>query len=411
MTNPHVPVDRPHRATMLVAALLLLAAPAAAQDELEARRVIPGWVLTPTVSLGVTFDDNPVLAGRGDPSPDDTITNVRPGLDLSFTAKHTFFGVTYRGSLVRYRTLDQYDSYDQGGTVELRHEPSRRVTLTLRDTFSVAPTTDTVDVAGVPFSRTGTRQNSFDGGATFAVTERLNLSGGYTFRWIDFDPPGGVLTPLLQGGRSHGVNLGARQQLSERWEVGATYTLESATVGDPRLLDGGEEQFTIQNVEGVASWRAAPTVTIEGGFGISYLGLPSPEGSRTGPAGHVRVRKRTEYALFSAGAMRSFVPAFGFGGSLRNQEIFADVRVPFARKRAYVQGQLAWRDSEPVLEGELGITAAWVETVVGYAFLRWLRAEAFYAGVFQDTVTVAGGRIDRNRIGVRVVTAQPVRLQ
>jgi hypothetical protein len=124
----------------------------------------------------------------------------------------------------------------------------------------------------------------------------------------------------------------------------------------------------------------------------------------------VTLRKRSEYALFSVGAMRSFVPGFGFGGSLRNQEVYANVHVPFARKRAYVQGDVAWRDSEPVLEPGLGVTAFWVESAVGYAFYRWLKVEGFYNGAFQDT-TVVGGRVDRNRVGVRVVTAQSMRLQ
>ena len=50
---------------------------AQSSDEGETR-VTPGWVFTPTVSIGATHDDNPVLAGRGDPSPDDVVTNVRP---------------------------------------------------------------------------------------------------------------------------------------------------------------------------------------------------------------------------------------------------------------------------------------------------------------------------------------------
>ena len=32
----------------------------------------------------------------------------------------------YRGSIQRYRTLDEYDNYAQGGYFELRHQPSRR---------------------------------------------------------------------------------------------------------------------------------------------------------------------------------------------------------------------------------------------------------------------------------------------
>ena len=71
----------------------------------------------------------PCSRARGDPSPDDVVTNVRPGVDLSFTAKHAFFGGGYRGGIQRYRELDPYDSYDQGGYVEFRQQASRRISL------------------------------------------------------------------------------------------------------------------------------------------------------------------------------------------------------------------------------------------------------------------------------------------
>jgi len=104
------------------------------------------------------------------------------------------------------------------------------------------------------------------------------------------------------------------------------------------------------------------------------------------------------------------VPAFGFGGSFANQEVLAGVRVPFYRRRGYINGDVTWSESEPALQRELAITALWVRTTVGYLVQRWLRVEGFYHGTFQDT-PVAGGRIDRNRIGVQVATGYPMRLR
>ena len=75
-----------------------------------------------------------------------------------------------------------------------------------------------------------------------------------------------------------------------------------------------------------------------------------------------------------------------------------------------MDGGVSWRDSEPVLESELRLRGLWLQTSVGYAFQRWLRLEAFYDGTFQDT-RIAGGRINRNQIGVQVVTAHPMRLK
>jgi hypothetical protein len=385
---------------------------AIAQSGVEGPRVTPGWVFTPTVSLGITHDDNPVLAGRGSPSRDDILTDVRPGVDLTFTEKHTFLGTGYRGSIQRYRTLDEYDTYAQGGYIELRHQPSRRLTLSVRDNVTVSPTTDMVEVAGVPFTRTGSQSNNLTAALAGALTKRLQLSGDYHFEWFKFDRSQDPISSVLQGGRAHSVTVGARQSLSSRLKVGGDYTIQRANTGQPPVVGGGEPlqiaSFTIQNAEGSVAYEITPTIVVDGGAGVSYLSLPG-EIARTGPAGHVSLSKRTEHAFLTLSAKRSFVPAFGFGGSVSNQEVRATVRVPFARKRAYVDGGISWRDSEPVLEQELRLQSLWLKTSVGYALQRSLRLEAFYDGTFQDT-RIAGGQVDRNRIGVQVVTAHPMRL-
>jgi hypothetical protein len=374
--------------------------------------VTPGWVFTPTVSIGASHDDNPVLAGRGSATPDDIVTSVRPGADLTLVRKHTFLGMGYRGSIQRYRTLDEYDNFAQGAYFELRHQPSRRYTLTVRDNLSVSPTTDMVEVAGVPFSRTGTQSNNLTAGLAASLTKRLQLSGDYHFQWFKFDRSEDPISSVLQGGRSHSVTVGARQSLTSRLKVGGDYTIQRANTGQPPVVGGGEPlqipSFTIQNAMGSVGYQITPTIEVDGGAGISYLSFPG-QIARTGPAAHVSLSKRTEHAFLTFSARRSFVPAFGFGGSVSNQEVLAAVRVPFARKRAYVDGSISWRDSEPVLEQELRLKSLWLKTSVGYAFQRWLRLEAFYDGTFQDT-RIAGGQVDRNRIGVQVVTARPMRL-
>lgn len=392
---------------LLTGAALVLAAggPAAAQtfDEFDAQSA-PGWVMTPAVAFGVSFDDNPVLATHGNVAPNDTITAVAPTLDLTFRGRQTLLGFGYRSALVRYRTLEEFDSFDQGASVDLHHQPSKRVTITFRNRFSASPSTDTVQVAGLPFVRTGTTQNTFSAGTAVQATNRLELTGSYNFQWLEFDrdDPASI---LLDGGTSHGFTIGGLQSVARHVRVGASYTFQRSAVGEIA------EVFHIQNGEGRVEVTLSPTVTLDAGAGVSHLSLPEDLGSRTGPAGRVSISKRTEHAMFVASAMRSFVPAFGFGGSLRNSEVSGGVRVPFARTRGAVQGSVAWRDSEPVLATELGISAVWLETVVGYALQRWLRVEGFYSGAFQDTTADAGGRIDRNRFGVRVVTLRPMRIQ
>jgi hypothetical protein len=202
------------------------------------------------------------------------------------------------------------------------------------------------------------------------------------------------------------VSVGAHKTVTSRLKLGGTYGVQRARIGQ----EGGAGTFNIQSAQATASYQLSPTVNLEGGLGVSHLALGGPDGARTGPAGQVSIRKRTEHAYFSLSAMRSFVPSYGFGGSFRNQQVLGSVRVPFARNRAYSETSIAWRRSEPAVELGLALTGYWVQTKIGYAFERWLRIEGFYSGAFQDT-PVAGGRVDRNRIGVQVVTARPMRLR
>jgi hypothetical protein len=231
------------------------------------------------------------------------------------------------------------------------------------------------------------------------------LSAGYDFQWLEFDRTEQPVDLLLQGGQAHGATAGGRYSLRERLRIGADYSFRRSTLGET------PDAFTIQTTYAVVEWQPTRTISVEGAAGLSHVALPAPEPSRTGPAFRGSVRKRTEYALFTLSAMKSFTPAFGFGGSLDNQEVTAAVRVPFARNRAYIDGSTAWRRSEPVLARELELDAIWLQTTVGYAFRRWLRLELFYTGAFQDTPVVDGGQVNRNRVGVQVVTSRPMRFR
>jgi hypothetical protein len=395
--------------TIVVAAVqcvALTALPASAQEAEGELRIAPGFVFTPSVAMGFIHDDNPVLAADISSPPSDGLTTVQPSVDLTYTAKHVFLVGGYRGNFQRYSSLDAYDSYNQGGHAEYRQQFSRRVSLSVRDNFTLSPTTDLVEVAGVPFTRTGTTQNTISSSVSVNASRHLHMNVGYNFQWLQFNRPEAPSSPLLEGGTGHTVSLRADHALTSRLKVGGDYRLQVANIGETQ----SNESFTIQNAEGIVTLRLSPTTTIEAGAGISRLALPEGNGTHLGPAGHFSLHRQTEYALFTVSTSRSFVPAFGFGGSFANQEVLAGVRVPFARHRGYVDGNMTWSESEPALQRELAITALWVRTTVGYLVQRWLRLEGFYHGAFQDT-PVAGGRINRNRIGVQAVVGYPMRLR
>lgn len=398
-------VLRPRLAAAAVAAGLMAALTGAvsAQSVEVVERSTPGWVFTPTVSLGAAFDSNPVLTVEGDASPDDVLTTARPGLELSFNGRHTNASGAYRGSLLRYRTLQEYDSFDQGGYFQLRHQASRRVGLFTRGSLVISPATDILELSGVPFFRAGTRHTSAEAGTSVALSRHLDLSAAYQFQAADFDAVDPEIAALLLGGSAHGVTFGVTRQTSARVKVGGSYGYQRASYG---TAEGG---FNVQNAEATVSWKLRPTVDLDAGFGISRLTLPDTGDVRTGPAGRVSLRKQTSYALWSLNASRSFVPAFGFGGSMVNKELTGSVQVPLAR-RLHLRGAVSVRGSEPVLAQELGLTSVWLQSSVGYALRRWARIETYYSGTFQDTSAV-GGRVDRHRLGVQFSTSVPMRIQ
>jgi hypothetical protein len=198
------------------------------------------------------------------------------------------------------------------------------------------------------------------------------------------------------------VNLNRR--LSARLSAGGQYALRFARIND------GERELTFQDVGATMSYAVGPRTSVNGAAGVSMLRDRTLGTSRNGPFIRAGIAHGIERATIGANFERSLVPAFGFGGSTSNQELSGYVRMPLASNRAYVQGSLAWRRSDPFLENELELDTIWARTTVGYAVSRWLRTEVFHAYTRQDSV-VTGGEIDRHRVGVQAVIAQPMRIR
>ena len=103
------------------------------------------------------------------------------------------------------------------------------------------------------------------------------------------------------------------------------------------------------------------------------------------------------------------MPSYGGGGTLANEEVSASAHVPFGR-RAYAEGTFSWRRNEPLVDDTQPLTSIWAGGLAGYAVRPWLRVEGFY-GRTQQNIDRPGGRLNRNRLGIQVVTATPVRIR
>src|SRR4029078_293653 len=87
-----------------------------------AQQAPPGWIFTPSVVFGGTWDDN-VLLSNPDAAPAANYGSpIASAASLSYTGKYTRFSSGYSGSFVRYMTLTELNSLQQSlhATIERR---------------------------------------------------------------------------------------------------------------------------------------------------------------------------------------------------------------------------------------------------------------------------------------------------
>jgi hypothetical protein len=414
------------RLAALLAVGLLAASPAAhAQAPQPASDIgrTPGWVFTPSMRMGGVWDDNVLLVHPADKPPPDYASPVGPSLSLDYTGRRTQLSSGYSGSWMFYRTLEDLNRFDQSLRLAARHRATSRLTIFAQEHLTVAPSTDAVLLAGVPFYRIGTRNNAVSGGFDAALSARDSLRGGYTLRSVAFnrDNP---LGQELQGGHAHEVTMSFDRALSARLRLGAEYAFNRAVVGGNPTPGGGldpegqalvptvpgEDRFNIQRGSVTAQYALSPTVNLSGSLGLAQLGAGLTHEPRTGPTWGMGISRRGRQVVVAASYQRSYVPSFGFGGTFQNQEFTASLLVPFARRRAYVNSNLTWHENDPISPDRPSLRMISGASVLGYRATRWLSAEAYYVRVQQDT-QLAGGQLARNQIGFRLVAARPLRLR
>ena len=183
----HRPTVRALPALILAAAI---AAPVAAQDqptEFQSWR-IPGWTFTPGMTVGALYDTNVTLSSPdvNKQTPNDKLFQVEPFGQLAYLSPRTNFSGGYQGALRRYFDLGSLDGTDHRAYVTLRERISRRVTLFTNDNYSQVPTTDQLDLGGIPYRRTGARYNSLDGGVEARATRSTDVVVRYDMSWLDF---------------------------------------------------------------------------------------------------------------------------------------------------------------------------------------------------------------------------------
>ena len=398
-------------ARFVPAALLLLTATVASAQaprptagaSSDAQPSTAGWLITPSVVYSTSYDDNVLLHGDGDATEGDMLSVVNPRGLLEYTGRHLHFGADYDGAFLMYHSLDALNSYDQHASAFLEQAVSKHLRLFVRDTAAITPTTASVEFVGVPFVRTGSQINDLRGGIIVDAARHTTLTVAYNAQWVGFNTSPAVGTLVLLGGHSQGGTATLRQQVANRLTLTADYGLQLGTV------IGMPTSFNVQNATGGVEYQLSPSTTISGGAGISHTSVSDVNEAQAGPALRAALTRQLKKAGLELAYSRSFVPAYGFGGTLQNEDFTARLHGPLSRK-FYGQTSLAWRRNEPLVNGDLKLVSWWYDGAVGYNVRQWMRVEGFYNGVRQ-AIDRPGGLLNRSRIGVQLVATQPVRMQ
>jgi hypothetical protein len=364
-------------------------------------RAPAGWSFTPALVVGSSWDNNVLIRGTGDAAPGDVLTVLNPRGTLDFNGAHGQLSATYDGAILLYRELNQLNSLDQHGSLYGRRLVSRHVALFVRNSAADVPTTELEQLVAVPFVRTGSRLEDLRTGIEAAFSKRTSAVISYDFQWVSFDHslPG---SDALVGGHSHGASLTLRHVLTKRLALTGDYDLQHAA-----LRDG--HAFGVQNGWVGAEYKLSEVTRLIAAGGVSRLGVTQFSQDRTGPAWRLGFTRKVGRAGADLLYSRSFVPSYGFGGTMQNQELTGRLQLPLWR-RVYTTSMVSWRRDDPLISGELPLRSYWIEGTIGYAATPWVRVEAFYAGAHQ-TIDRPGGVLDRNRVGVQIMTAKPVRIR
>lgn len=396
------------------------ATPAAAQlaatdAAAPAAPTIPGWVFTPSMTYAAGWDDNVLLRGVGDNVQGDLLNTVGPGAAVSYNGKRTQFDASYGGGFQLYRDLNTLDAYTQSAALSARRLVTKRLTLFARNSYTAMPTTQVLELVGVPYVRAGSQMETAEGGVDYLVSKRLSMEAAYNFQWVKFDAS--AFGIALFGGHSQGARYAIKYQLNDLTALTGNADVQLATINGnigfvpaPPVTAGVlANDFQTENASAGVDRRLSETLHVYGELGVSHLAISALFPSRTGPAWHAGLKDSFGQTSFAVDYSRSFVPSFGFGGTLQNEELSAGARRPITR-RSYASGVFAWMRNQPLVPGQLSLDSLWVAGTVGYVVNQWARLEVFYAGIHQ-TIDQPGGILNHNQFGVQIVTAKPMRIK
>ena len=296
-----------------------------------------------------------------------------------------------------------FDGFDQRAYVSLQRTATPRLSWFLSNEFAQLPTTDLVELYGVPFMRLGVTTNRLGAGLKARLTKLTDLGVRYDNEWSSFDHDEDE--EFVNGGTIHTVAADLRRRLTERVTVGAEGRLHRSDVTrlEPRVT-------WFQEAGGLVSYQLSKALSADAAAGISHVVDSRFDETRTSPYYRVGLQHATARATIGVHLEQSYTPSYGLSGSNDNRELDGFVHMPFSRNRFYVEADGSWRRSNPFFDVEVRNDTIVSHTRIGYSTRRWLRIEGYYAFSRQDSI-IPGAPIQRHRIGMQLVVSQPMRIQ
>jgi hypothetical protein len=365
----------------------------------------PGWTVTPSIGVAALWDDNLAVVSEGQQPLNDQVTSVTPSFVSRYRGRRGDVLLEYRGAFDFYRRYTDFDSADHRGRIDGKRRLSRSVTAFARDYFAHSPTTEVPinDTGLLTLRRRTTQFNDFRGGLDIVPARHTTLTLAYGSQWMDLAADEQV-QPLLRGGYANSADVTLKRELSSRMAVGAEYDYQHSVVSD------GDEVFDIQHAQALFDFDFTPGLTLSSGVGYAWQLAGRDQPADSAPAVRADLRYQARRTLWSLGYSRSFLPSFGFGGTVQNEEVRGSVQVPVTRA-VELNAVVSARQNDPLAAtGGAALRAVSAQGSALWTVAQWLRLELFAVYSGQDAQR-AGGRINRTRAGVRLITLHPMRLQ
>jgi hypothetical protein len=390
---------------------LALTAAAGAQETISSAApepaLRPGWVFTPSLGVSETYDDNITLFGNLEPIDNsDLVSSVGPSGTVSYLGRHTKFASGYGANFLNYRTFSVFDRWNQHGQAGFRRQQNAHLEWFANGSGQAVPSTEVLEYNGVPFAHTGALTFETHGGLNYKLDARNAITSTLQYQHVTFDAPPDLYQRYLRGGWAAASINTYRRRLDERLSLGADYKFERSRV---RFDIDTADAHTI---EGAVDYRLSNRWRFSGAAGIAILTANIVALGETAPAFRASIERSERDGNFHLGYQQGILPAFGLGGTTKTKELSVGFFTPlFRSRRFYADNTAVYRDNTPVLPhvDPLELRSLRTFSTFGWLVQRWVRIEAFYTHLSQSTL-VAGGRLDRNRIGFQIVTSKPMRI-